>query len=130
MIGNAEEFVDLRRDNDDRATHDSASESVWVDIVHRYSDFREWVAHNKTVPVSVLRLLSEDPDPKVRFAVAIKRKCPSDIMGTLSIDSDELVRYQIALNPKTPLVILRSMEADSSQRIRQVVKERLDTSLL
>ncbi len=77
MIGSAEEFVRLRTSDDpaeyNRAARDQATESTWRDVIERFPDMRFWVAHNKTVPLSVLEILRQDPDDRVRDMVTSKR---------------------------------------------------------
>ena len=77
VIESAEEFVRLRSSEDpaeyNRAAHDSASVSTWLDVIERYPEMREWVAHNKTVPLEILEQLRNDPDERVRWMVLKKR---------------------------------------------------------
>lgn len=77
VIESAEEFVRLRISDDpaeyNRAAHDEASESTWREVIERFPDMRFWVAQNKTVPLSVLEILRQDPDDKVRHMVTSKR---------------------------------------------------------
>ncbi|WP_139983894.1 hypothetical protein [Nocardioides litoris] len=77
MIETAEEFVRLRTSEDpddyNRAAREEASEATWRDVVDRFPEMRVWVAHNKTVPLSVLEILRKDPDERVVCMVRIKR---------------------------------------------------------
>src|SRR5437870_4898487 len=77
MIESPEEFRRLResenRDEYLRAAHDEAPLEVWMEVVRRWPDMRFWVAQNKTVPLSVLEVLVNDPDEKVRDMVLRKR---------------------------------------------------------
>jgi hypothetical protein len=125
MIGSAEEFIRLREMNDERATHDDAPDAVWVEILDRFPAMREWVLHNKTVPVDVLRRLAQDPDSNVRYAVAIKRKCPPDLMEQLAHDPDESVRYGVVFNAKAPTSVLRVLTHDTSARVANKAIDRL-----
>ena len=99
MIESAEQFVWLRRselkDDYDRATNEEAPLDVWQEIVEDYPDMRGWVAHNRTVPDEILRLLAEDEDPAVRLRVAMKRQIPFDVLAMLADDPDEAVREAI-----------------------------------
>ena len=78
MIASAEQSVRLRssdqRDAYSRATKDEAPLAVWLDVIERFPDMREWVAHHKKVPLEVLELLSSGPSAQVTVAVAMKRK--------------------------------------------------------
>ena len=129
MILSASEFVRLRTSDDPdeyrRAASDEASEDVWIEIIENYSDMKIWVAANKTVPLSVLSRLSDDPDPEVRFAVASKRKLDQSLFEKLARDKDESVRQRIAYNKKTPLEILELLAVDSEEMVSSVAKERL-----
>jgi hypothetical protein len=130
MINSSEEFVALRRSQDyrqyQRAAHDSAPEEVWIDVINNYPDMKEWVVHNKTVPVSILRMLAGDPDSRVRFAVATKRKCDRHIFCALSMDPDPSVRLRVAFNRKTPIDILETLLNDKWDRVVEVATERLE----
>lgn len=121
MIRSARDFVELRARNDVRATHDSAPESVWLEVIRDHPDLKEWVVHNKTVPVSLLRTLARDPDPRVRCSVAAKRKCPPDLLEELARDPDETVRVRVAWNGKTPSHVLRWLRDDSSTLVSEAI---------
>lgn len=100
MIESAEQFVWLRRselkEEYDRATNEDAPLDVWREVIDEYPDMRGWVAHNRTVPAEILRLLAEDEDPAVRLRVALKRDLPIDVVALLADDADEAVREAIA----------------------------------
>ncbi len=125
MIRSAEEFIELRDNNDPRATHDKALKKVWLEVIRLHSDYKAWVIHNKTVPVTVLRLLARDDDADVRFAVAMKRKCPPDVLKRLARDEDESVRARVAWNAKTPPEILELLREDPCEEVAEVVASRL-----
>jgi hypothetical protein len=125
MIKSAEEFVELSRNNDERAKHEDAPESVWLEVIRNHSDLREWVAHNKSVPLSVLKILADDPDPQVRFVVAMKRKCDPEILEHLARDEDGHVRLRVVYNAKTPTSILARMSGDSSPLVAEAIVGRL-----
>lgn len=124
MINSAKEFIDLRQDNDPRATHDLAHEAVWLDVIRKYPDYKEWVVHNKTIPLSILRLLAKDSDARVRSVVAMKRKCDKEVFELLARDSDEEVRHQVARNKKTPRHILDWLRNDSSPLVAEAARGR------
>jgi hypothetical protein len=124
MISSAKEFIDLRQDNDRRATHDLANEAVWLDIISQYPNYKEWVIHNKTVPLTILRLLAKDADARVRSVVAMKRKCDTELLELLARDSDEGVRHQVACNKKTPQYILDRLRNDASPLVAEAAKGR------
>jgi len=125
MIRSAKEFIELRTNNNERATYDKAQKSVWLKVIREYPDFKEWVVHNKTVPLSILRILATDSDPKVRFAVAMKRKCEPTILEQLAKDEDETVRVRVAYNQKTPAHVLDKLRTDASRLVVDAVASRL-----
>ena len=104
MIESAKEFIDLRmsevKEEYDRSAQEEASLETWHELVSEYPEMREWVAHNKTVPLEILEKLSCDRDAKVRWVVATKRKLSKELQLALAQDSDESVRLRIAFNAK------------------------------
>ena len=129
MIESAEEFVRLRSSSDPaeyhRAAHEEASEAVWREAIQKYPDMKEWVAHNKTVPIAILEFLSDDADRRVRWSVAVKRKLTPALFEKLAADRDEVVRKCIALNRKVPLNVLETLASDDCPLVRDAAKERL-----
>jgi hypothetical protein len=116
MIETANEFVLLRTSEDielyQRAANEPATEDIWQEIIKKYPDMRVWVARNKTVPLSILEILSYDGNADVRYAVAMKRKSSQDILQRLAQDPDESVRLRVALNPKTSKAVLEQLPSD------------------
>jgi hypothetical protein len=129
MMDSAEEFVKLRtsiRQEDYlRAATDAAPIEVWTDVIQKFPDMREWVAHNKTVPIAVLRILASDPNPRVRFAVAMKNKLPRDLMALLADDVEDAVRQRIACNKNVDLEILQRLATDQSEVVSSSARSRL-----
>jgi hypothetical protein len=129
MIRDAEEFLRLRSsssaDEYRRAAHEPAPESVWCDVITRYPEMRSWVAHNKTVPIAILAILSTDPDPHVRMAVAAKRKLSEPLQLRLAHDSDSRVRYQLACNAQVTRNTLHILASDEEIFIREEAQQRL-----
>lgn len=132
MIESADEFYKLRNsdspDEYNRAAREEATEEVWIDVLEKFHDMKIWVIHNKTVPISILRRLSEDSDEKIRFAIASKRKLDFELFDKLSTDTSELVRGTLAGNPKCPDMILGRLAQDEDEWIVSVAKERLGQS--
>lgn len=124
MITSANEFIQLRDSNDRRAALDEASEEIWLEVILHYPEYRHWVAINKTVPLSILRQLALDPDSKVRFFVAMKRKCDHELFVLLAGDQDEAVRARVARNPNTPGDVLHRLRLDSSQLVLEALRQR------
>jgi hypothetical protein len=129
MIESAGEFVRLRTsqipEEYNRAAHDEASEAVWLELVERHPEMREWVAHNKTVPLEILRRLAIDQDVRVRWTVAGKRKLDEVLFAQLARDEDETVRYRIAVNAKTPRHIREALTRDPAALVADAARERL-----
>jgi hypothetical protein len=129
MIESAEEFIRLRGSSDPveyrRAAHDQAPDGVWLDVIRRFPEYRFWVAHNKTVPVSILRILAADSDERVRGMVAKKRKLPSDLVAFLARDTSESVRAATARHRKASPEVLSSLAHDSSPIVREIATRRI-----
>ena len=132
MISSADEFCRLRTSSKpeeyERAARDSADEAVWLNIIERYADMRVWVAQNKTVPLSILKLLATDEDERVRSMVAGKRKLDEETFALLAQDPNAGVRHRIACNAKTPPEVLRRLSRDEEQFVTAAALERLRAS--
>ncbi|MFD3843097.1 hypothetical protein ACFWWC_43820 [Streptomyces sp. NPDC058642] len=130
VIQSAEEFIALRyRDDLDeqrRASLEPASLEVWTEVIERYPDARRWVAHNKTVPLEILRALASDPDSAVRHTVAMKRKLTPDILEGMAADSDESVRLQVARHRRTPRSVLERLLVDDWSAVRNLARSRIE----
>jgi hypothetical protein len=125
MIRSAKEFVSLSMGNDPRARLDKVLKSVWASILQVYPGFKGSVIENKNVPESVLRMLAEDSNAEVRFAIAMKRKCPIDVLEKLAVDSDDSVRERVAWNASTTAPILEVLRNDRSAVVADVATRRL-----
>ena len=129
MIQSAEEFVRLRcsdnREEYTRAAHEPAPEDVWIDVIDRYPDMRVWVVRNKTVPVSILRILLGDPDWRVRHALAQTRRLTAEMFAELAQDPDETVRRAIVGNKKAPREVLQTLASDAITLVAEAAKDRL-----
>lgn len=130
MIESAEMFVALRTSDDPdeywRAAHDSADIEVWHEVIDSYPDMRQWVAHNKTSPLEILRLLARDPDPLVRYTVASARRIDDPLMRLLAQDEDDSVRAEIARHPKIAADLLGELCSDESWVVSDAAKEALE----
>lgn len=129
MIKSAEEFIRLRtseiKDEYDRAANDSADISTWTELIEKHPDFKEWVIHNKTVPIEILERLTLDKDPKIRSAVARKRKINDKIFQALSRDKDENVRHALICNTNLTVDKLRQIETTDSEWLTSQLNERI-----
>lgn len=96
----ADEWVRLRN-SDVNEEHQKAAWAemptpVWLDVLHRYPEMAEWVAHAKRSPAEVVAGLVSHPDPRVRRAVAGQRRLAPDLRAVLADDPDETVRRAAA----------------------------------
>ncbi|GAB1858348.1 hypothetical protein MHTCC0001_31850 [Flavobacteriaceae bacterium MHTCC 0001] len=78
MITSAEEFKRLRTSEDleeqKRASVELAAINVWYDVIIKFPDLKEWVIHNKSIPIELLEFLAANENPEIRSCVARKRK--------------------------------------------------------
>lgn len=65
-----------------------------------------------------LRVLAQNPDPKIRESVASSRAAPTDILAALAADADHGVRGCVARNETAAASVLRSLAADPSEVVR------------
>jgi len=130
MINSAEEFILLRksetRDEYIRAASEDASDLVWIDVISRFPEMREWVAYNKTVPLNILEILARDENESVRAAVAMKRKLSPELFDLLSRDSSEEVRHRIVCNKKSPIYILKTLTNDPIMFVREAALKHVE----
>ena len=128
-IESADEFYRLRTSSNpaeyNRAAHDTASDDVWREIIAHFPDMRQRVAHNKTVPVSMLEILATDADWRVRHMVALKRKLPEQLQLQLARDKNKGVRRTIACNAKATPRALKMLIDDPVADIREHARSRL-----
>ena len=129
MIESADEFQRLRTSEDPaeyrRAAYEEATEAVWLDVIARFPEMRVWVAHNKTVPLSILHVLAGDEDRRVRSMVALKRKLDIELFTRLARDQDDSVRSTIAANPKIPHEVLVILSRDAEPFVADKAAARL-----
>ncbi|TNE42681.1 MAG: HEAT repeat domain-containing protein [Alphaproteobacteria bacterium] len=128
-IKSAEEFVKLRCSDDlkeqEIASWGEADVSVWLRVIECYPEMKKWVAHNKKIPLEILRVLARDADYVVRTRVAEKRKLDQNLFELLAHDPDYGVRRRIALNRKVPRAILEQLAGDEHEMVREAALERL-----
>jgi hypothetical protein len=114
MISSVSEFLRLRLSYDiadqARATHEAVSEEeIWHVLMVQHPDLKIWIVRNKTVPLSILRILATDVNPDVRREVAGKRKLDAAIFAVLATDNDERVRAALMSNPKCPVALKETL---------------------
>jgi len=130
VIQSAEEFARLRRSEDPVEYHRAATEEapleVWLAVVTQFPALREWVAENKTIPLSVLEQLASDPNPRVRATVAGKRKLSVQLQRALAQDQEPSVRERLANNAKCEVEILRVLSRDPEGFVRAAATNKLE----
>lgn len=126
MIQSAEEFVALRTSSDPaeywRAAHESATDTIWLDVIDRFPEMRKWVAHNKTTSATVLERLAHDSDPEVRSQVAMANRLNVDLLRSLATDPEEAVRARVAHHKHAPVDLLESLRHDESSIVRDAAE--------
>lgn len=65
-----------------------------------------------------LRLLAQNPNPKIRESVASSHHTPDDVFTDLAHDPDPGVRGCVARNENTPCNVLRELAHDESEQVR------------
>ena len=129
MIDSAEEFIRLRQSDEPadycRATDDTATESVWLDLIERYPEMREWVALNKKLPESVLWRLVRDQNPRVRWEVANRHQLTAEMFAELAKDSDEGVRARVCWNKRAPQQVVKQLALDASRLVAEAASHRI-----
>jgi hypothetical protein len=129
VIASAEEFARLRCSEDpaeyQRAANDEAPLQVWLAVIEKYPALREWVTHNKTVPIAVLEQLARDPSPGVRATVAARRKLNMELQELLASDVDASVRVRLAYNAKCSDQILQRLSEDPEEVVRAAAIKKL-----
>lgn len=127
-ILSADDFVRLREsDNPEeyhKAAYGHADDAVWVEVLARFPEMTKWVAHNKNVPISILRILIHDENTEVRSMVASKRKLEGDMFDTLAKDPDAGVRQRLAYNAKITPAALAKLKQDADPIVREAALER------
>ncbi|WP_405174407.1 hypothetical protein MHI27_18255 [Paenibacillus sp. FSL H8-0261] len=130
MINSAEEFVRLRlSDNMEeylKAAWDEAPFEVWLQVIETYLEMREWVAHNKSIPIEIMEILADDADERVRFNVATKNRLPESLQMKLAKDIDSSIRKRIVYNKKATFRVLTILLNDDDEDIRVLAKNRVD----
>jgi len=129
MIESPEEFAKLRLselpEEQTRAGSEDASIDVWLGVLEKFPDLREWVAQNKTVPIEILERLSTDPCSRVRSTVASKRKLTPELRRHLACDSDASVRARVACNAKCEIDVLKMLACDQEAFVREAALSNL-----
>jgi hypothetical protein len=129
MITSAEEFVRLRSSQDPEeyrlAAWGEATDEIWLEVIENFPDYAEWVAHNKSISLNIVKVLATHPDWRVRSRIAEKRKTPPDILWELAKDANETVRSCVVNNAKTPQEIVEFLLDDSWETIKERAQQRL-----
>ncbi len=129
MIESAVHFLNLchseASDDATRSMAETASLSIWIEVLDNYPTLWADVAQNRTIPPEVVERLAADGDERVRWLIAEKRKLPSTVFARLASDLDPGVRQRIAANQKTPITLLEKLVRDVNQDVSSVAKFNL-----
>ncbi|WP_125832026.1 hypothetical protein [Pseudomonas sp. v388] len=102
----------------DRSALEEVPIEVWYELVNDHPDYRQWVIHNKIVPLEILEYLYKIYS-SLKLHIARKRKLSVELFERLSDDPDRYVRSIIAINRKTPLPLLERLMRD---KVKDVAK--------
>jgi hypothetical protein len=129
MINSAEEFVRLRTSNNMdeylKAAWDEAPVEIWLDVIRKFPEMKKWVAHNKSIPIEIMEILSDDEDESVRFNIASKNRLPEYLQLKLAKDSDSSVRQRIVYNKKATLKSIELLLNDEDEEIKEKARNRI-----
>ncbi|MGQ5389264.1 hypothetical protein ACT8ZS_00105 [Paenibacillus sp. M.A.Huq-84] len=129
IINSAEEFVRLRLSEnvDDylRAAREEANIYIWLEVIGKYPDLKYWVAHNTTVQMEVLEVLSDDLCWQVRHMVASKNKLSEELQIKLANDRDPSVRQRIVNNKRATISALLVLSKDEELEIKEMALKKL-----
>jgi len=134
MIKDADEFYRLRNselpEEYNRAANELAELETWLDVIEKYPDMKVWVIQNKTIQIEILEKLIKDVDPKVRSAIARKRKINDMIFKLLANDTDENVKYSLICNTKIGLEYLKNISIDGSDWFKNELQKKIEEKTL
>jgi hypothetical protein len=129
MLLSVEEFIRLRTSDvkaeQHRASHDNADDTIWLDIIQNFPEYKFWVIHNKTISLNILELLARDTDAEVRAAVARKRKINDNIFTLLSLDESAEVRHALLCNTKLSKRMKGQIFTGDSEWLTQALHDQL-----
>ncbi len=129
MINSADEFKRLReceiQEEHHRAATDEASNEVWAEVLERYPNLAFWVAQNKTIPLEILYILTNNENVDVRCMVARKRKIDDVIFEKLKEDIDESVRHALICNTKLTIDKKQLIKTSDSEWLENELKEKV-----
>jgi hypothetical protein len=129
MINSVEEFIQLRLSGnpDDylRAAGEESTIHIWFGVIEMHPELKYWVAHNKTVQLEVLGVLSDDPSWRVRHMVASKNKLSEELQIKLANDKNPSVRQRILRNKKAAVSALLILSKDKDLEIKEMALKKL-----
>ena len=130
MIESSAEFLRLVESSEPadrkRAAWEPAPDAVWHEVLERHPGLHFAVAHNRTVPESVLVLLLDAEDWRVRDRIAAKNACSPLLLEMLSHDRHDAVAATVAAHPHTPEPVLRRLAEHSWAKVRDRARARLN----
>ena len=133
MIKTLEEYLRLSESDvpqeRHRALDEFLPEHICYEFVKLYPERKKWLLNNPTVPLSLLEILADDPDWKVRGSVAEHPNISPELCEKLSCDEDECVRRRIIFNLKTPTEIFKKLLDDPVEDCAEAAKEKYEMRL-
>jgi hypothetical protein len=127
MIRSAEDYIALLESDDvyEPSPYDEATDEVWLDIIARFPQAREAIAHNKTTSEIVIRKLYSVGDERVRWQLASVRRTPRDLLVEMASDPSSGVGAALACHPKLPPEALAKLLQHESAFVRERANERV-----
>ena len=126
MIHQAEYYIALLASDDvyEPSPYEEATEEVWLDIVARFPEARNALAHNKTTSEAVIRALYAVGDEDVRSSLARVRRTPPDLLLRMASDPSSMVAAVLSHHPKLPPEALAELLRHESDFVRDRAQER------
>jgi hypothetical protein len=125
MIESVGEFMRLYEtsENAKEWRFESLSSAVWRELLERGFP-KEVLLLHKHIPVEVLGVLAQDPDPNIRSMVADKRAA-APLLPSLAHDQEPRVRLRVVFNGKATPDLLAELCLDADPEIAAEAKSRL-----
>lgn len=127
VISTADEFLALYHRDVDGADTEWRTRAVGEEACRELlkQGFRaETLLLNKRLPISVLRTLAADQDPRIRCMIADKRSAAA-LLGELANDPEVSVRLRVAWSAKAPRALLEVLSNDAALEVRDAARSRL-----
>ncbi|HVA83075.1 MAG TPA: hypothetical protein VNF06_02840 [Candidatus Aquilonibacter sp.] len=90
------------------------------------------LAESENTNIQILKYLCDEPDSRIRYAVAYNKTATPALFEKLSKDQDWTVRYAVARNPTTTSEIIDALSSTSfefEERVRSAAIQNPNISL-